>query len=89
METRFCIERSSYEPREVTRAMERRLGTNMPDGRSENYTSRTLQLTETTLERQRRAYRSVFWVPEYHPPVRKVVAGTDGTIWLLRELRED
>ena len=78
-----------YEPREVTRAMERRLGDEYAGWAVGDYTSRTLQLTETTLERQRRAYRSVFWVPEYHPPVRKVVAGTDGTIWLLRELRED
>ena len=28
-------------------------------------------------------------LPEYHPPVRQVVAGTDETIWLLREMRED
>ncbi|MCY4647329.1 MAG: hypothetical protein OXE73_10695 [Gammaproteobacteria bacterium] len=78
-----------YEPREVTRAMERRLADEYAGWAVGDYTSRRMQLLETTLERQRSAYRRVFWVPENHPPVRKVVAGTDGTIWLLRELRED
>ena len=78
-----------YEPREVTRAMERRLADEYAGWRAGDYSSRSSELTETTLERTRRAARRVFWVPEYLPPVRQVVAGTDGTIWLLRELRED
>ncbi len=79
-----------YEPREVTRAMERRLEDEYAGWRAGDYSpSSWLQLTETTLERRRRAARRVFWVPEYLPPVRQVVAGTDGTIWLLREMRED
>ncbi len=79
-----------YEPREVTRAMERRLEDEYAGWRAgDYYPSSGLQLTETTLERRRRAARRVFWVPEYLPPVRQVVAGTDGTIWLLREMRED
>ena len=78
-----------YEPLEVTRAMERRLADEYAGWAVGEYTSRRMQLLETTVERQRRAYHRVFWVPEYHPPVRKVVAGTDGSIWLLRELRED
>ena len=79
-----------YEPREVTRAMERRLADEYAGWRAgDYYPSSGLQLTETTLERRRRAARRVFWVPEYLPPVRQVVAGTDGTIWLLREMRED
>ena len=77
-----------YEPREVTRAMERRLADEYAGWRAGYYTRRS-ELTETTLERRRRAARRVFWVPEYLPPVRQVVAGTDGTIWLLREMRED
>ncbi|WP_420438454.1 hypothetical protein [Candidatus Palauibacter sp.] len=77
-----------YEPREVTRAMERRLADEYSGWRAGYYT-RSSELTETTLERRRRAVRRVFWVPEYLPPVRQVVAGTDGTIWLLREMRED
>ncbi len=80
-----------YEPREVTSAMERRLADEYAGWRAGDYASspRSPQLTESTLERRRRAARRVFWVPEYHPPVRQVVAGTDGTIWLLREMRED
>lgn len=78
-----------YEPREVTRTMERRLADEYAGWAVGDYTSRRMHLLETTLERQRSAYRRVFWVPENHPPVRKVVAGTDGSIWLLRELRDD
>ena len=37
-------------------------------------------------ERRRRiAQRSDHLVPETHPPVRRVLAGRDGSIWLLRE----
>ena len=80
-----------YEPREVTSVMERRLADGLAGWIAGDYspTSRWLVLSEATLERRRRAVRSAFWVPEHHPPVRQVVAGTDGTIWLLRELRED
>lgn len=78
-----------YEPRQVTRAMERRLADEYAGWMVGDYTSRPIELTERTLERRRRALRRVFWVPEYHPPVRQVVAGTDGTMWLLREMRED
>lgn len=78
-----------YEPREITRAMERRLADQYAGWMAGDYTSRPIQLLESTLERQRRVYRDAFWVPEYHPPVRQIVAGTDGTIWLLREMRDD
>lgn len=78
-----------YEPREITRAMERRLADVYAGWMVGDYTSRMIQLLESTLKRQRRVYRDAFWAPEYHPPVRQVVAGTDGTIWLLREMRED
>lgn len=81
-----------YEPREVTSAMERRLADEVAGWEAGDYNPTGpgwLVLSETTLERRRRAVRSAFRVPEYLPPVRQVVAGTDGTIWLLRELRED
>lgn len=78
-----------YEPRRVTSAMERRLRDEYAGWIAGDYTPSTLRLTETTLERRRRAARAVFWVPDYHPPVRQVVAGTDGSIWLLREMREN
>ena len=73
-----------YEPREVTRAMERRLADEYARQRAGDH-----RPSSPAFERTRRAALSVFWVPEYLPPVRQVVAGTDGTIWLLREMRED
>ena len=73
-----------YEPREVTSAMERRLAEEYAGFRAGDH-----RPSSPTFERTRRAALRVFWVPEYHPPVRQVVAGTDGTIWLLREMRED
>ena len=80
-----------YEPREVTSAMERRLADEYAGWRAGDYSPASWgpRLTESTLERRRRAARQVFWVPERLPPVRQVVAGMDGTIWLLREMRED
>ncbi|MXY31831.1 MAG: hypothetical protein F4179_01830 [Gammaproteobacteria bacterium] len=81
-----------YEPRDVTSAMERRLADEYAGWRVGDYAPSSLftpRLTETTLELRRRAARGVFRVPEHHPPVRQVVAGTDGTIWLLREMCED
>ncbi len=80
-----------YEPREVTPAMERRLAEGFAAAIVGDHISPSLRrpMSETMRERQRRAVRSAFRVPEYHPPVRQVVAGTDRTIWLLRELRED
>ena len=82
-----------YEPREVTSAMERRLADEVAGWLAGDYSptgsSGFPAPSEATLERRRRAVRGAFRVPEYLPPVRQVVAGTDGTIWLLRELRED
>ena len=81
-----------YEPHEVTSAMERRLADELAGWVAGDYASRSALmplLEETTLDRRRRAVRRAFWVPRYHPPVRQVVAGTDGTIWLLREMRDD
>ena len=80
-----------YEPREVSSSIEDRLADGFAAAIVGDHISPSLRpsISETMRERQRRAARSAFWVPEYHPPVRQVVAGTDGTIWLLRELRED
>lgn len=36
-------------------------------------------------ERRRVRARELIAFPEHHPPVRRIVAGTDGSIWLLRE----
>ncbi len=80
-----------YEPREVSSAIENLLADGFAAALVGDHISPSLRppMSETMRDRQRRAVRSAFWVPEYHPPIRQVVAGTDGTIWLLRELRED
>ena len=80
-----------YESHEVSSAIEDRLADGFAAAIVGDHISPSLRppVSETMRERQRRAVRSAFRVPEYHPPVRQVVAGTDGTIWLLRELRED
>ena len=80
-----------YDPREVTSAVESRLADEFSASVVGDYMlpSERPQISETILERRRRAVRRAFWVPAYHPPVRQVVAGTDGTIWLLREMRGD
>ncbi len=67
-----------YEPREVTRAMESRLADEYAGRRAGDH-----RPSSPIFERTYRAARGVFWVPEYLPPIRQVVAGTDGTIWLL------
>ncbi len=36
-------------------------------------------------ERRRRIARDAITFPETHPPVRRIVAGRDGSVWLLRE----
>lgn len=38
-------------------------------------------------ERDRREARDALTVPEVFPPVREIVLGSDGSIWVLRELR--
>jgi len=44
---------------------------------------------QRAMERRRQEAREAISFPEHHPPVRQIVAGHDGTIWLLRELNED
>jgi len=44
-----------------------------------------LRASEATRNRERAAAREAFWLPEHYPPVRRILAGEDGTIWLLRE----
>jgi hypothetical protein len=48
--------------------------------------SNILQRSEAEKERARRDARNEILFPDYYPPVRRVVAGHDGSIWLLREI---
>lgn len=41
---------------------------------------------DATRERARRTWSEALDLPAHHPPVRRILAGHDGTIWLLREL---
>jgi len=38
-------------------------------------------------DQTRRAAAAAITFPQFHPPVRRVVAGHDGSIWILREFR--
>jgi hypothetical protein len=44
---------------------------------------------ESTLTRQRQEARAAIRFPAFFPPVRQIVAGHDGSVWLLREFRPD
>lgn len=43
------------------------------------------QVPEAERNRARARARGAFWMPDYYPPVRRILAGEDGTVWLLRE----
>ncbi|WP_425155421.1 hypothetical protein [Candidatus Palauibacter sp.] len=47
--------------------------------------SRGLPISRQESERRRRIGHRLIRFPKYHPPVRRVVAGGDGSTWLLRE----
>ena len=42
------------------------------------------QLSDSERERRRREAREALSYPRYYPPVRRIIAGHDGSIWLLR-----
>jgi hypothetical protein len=46
-------------------------------------------LSEQLITRKREAAAKAITLPEFYPPVRRIEAGHDGTIWLLREMRSD
>ncbi|WP_419950246.1 hypothetical protein [Candidatus Palauibacter sp.] len=70
-----------YEPRPITRAeasVQRELmGDRLARGGSPWDTGNP--------ERKRRIGRELIRFPEHYPPVRRILAGDDGSIWLLRE----
>ena len=74
-----------YEPRPITRAeaslQRERMANRLARGGSPWDTSNP--------ERKRRIGRELITFPEYYPPVRRIVAGGDGSIWLLREAWPD
>ena len=42
-------------------------------------------MSDREAERRRRIARDLITFPQRHPPVRRIVAGSDGSIWLRRE----
>lgn len=79
----------AYEPRPVSRS-EREWMTDVFGARAGGEYSqgpRPFWRSDAENQRRRRAAREAIWFPDYHPPVRRIVGGSDGSIWLLRELR--
>lgn len=78
----------SYEPRRITREEEewwfQEFGTYLA-GDNRQGQRRFLQRSDAERNRMRELAREIFWLPEYYPPVRRIMAGADETIWLLRE----
>ncbi|WP_428277308.1 hypothetical protein [Candidatus Palauibacter sp.] len=74
-----------YKPRPITRAEQslqrERMADRLARGGSPWDTSDP--------ERKRRIGRELISFPEYYPPVRRIVAGGDGSMWLLREAWPD
>ena len=80
----------AYEPRRVSRREAEWLRDNFAAWHAGDFnppgSSRYRTFSEGTRERARALARASLSLPEYHPPVREIVAGHDGTIWVLREL---
>ena len=84
----------SYEPKPVTRTQRDRLREEFAAYHAGDFSPSRGQgpgqpQDGPAMERRRQEARDAISFPEFHPPVRKVVAGHDGSMWLLRELTED
>jgi hypothetical protein len=84
-----------YEPQPVSASMRDWLRENFAAQRAGDFSGRRdprnpIPPPSSAVREQRRAEaREAITFPEFLPPVRHILAGEDGTIWLLRELRED
>lgn len=45
------------------------------------------QPNPATKEKEREFVAEHFWMPDFYPPAREIIAGADGTVFVLRELR--
>lgn len=80
-----------YQPRELSRSDRSWLTEEFGNMQAGDYDpapgpSPFPQRDRAARERDRRAAREAMTFPQYFPPVRQLLAGEDGTIWLLREL---
>lgn len=76
-----------YVPLQVTRDERELMRERFAAGRAGDFTSERLRSPWGIQdgERRRRIAREAITFPETHPPVRRILAGRDGSIWLLRE----
>ena len=77
-----------YEPRRLTRRDHTWWADNfsaMIAGDFTPSTSRSRPRSDTQRNRERRQAREALEMPSTYPPVRQILAGTDDSIWLLRE----
>ena len=80
-----------YRPRELTRSDRGWLAEEFGSWLAGDYDSDPgpspfPQRDRPARERDRRAAQDAITFPRYFPPVRQILAGGDGTIWVLREL---
>ena len=77
----------AYAPLPVTREEQALMRERFSAVRAGDHTPESLRLpiSEAERERRRRIARDLITFPELHPPVRSMVAGDDGSIWLRRE----
>ena len=77
----------SYAPRRITQNEETRLREGFGALLAGDYYPDSMRrpMSARESERKRRLGFDLITFPEHHPPVRKIVAGHDGSIWLLRE----
>jgi YD repeat-containing protein len=81
-----------YTPRPISRTMQEWLRDSFAAQRAGDFAARSIPgsgPSPAVRERRRAEARDAITFPEFLPPVRSIVSGEDGTIWLLRELRED
>ncbi len=83
--------RIPYEPRRITRDDRAWLTKEFGNAQAGEYdvdsgSSPFGRRDEAARERDRRTAEQAIRFPDTFPPVRRILAGTDGSIWLLREL---
>lgn len=80
--------RVPYEPKPVTTADRRWLTEEFGRFQAGEYDSGSspFSRSDAVRERDRRAAEDAITFPDHYPPIRQIVAGLDGSIWVLREL---
>ena len=77
-----------YTPKPVTREHSARLRDAFGGWMSGEDGRQPFAVSPTLIEQRRRRAEEAIDFPDFHPPVREIVAGQDGSAWLLREMDE-